>query len=74
MHVQRPSRLPRLVVRERNVVESAEQVAQRHARFQARECGAETKMDAASECDVRVGIARNIESIRVRELRRITIR
>ena len=73
VHMQRFPRLPRRSARELEDAHPLEEFRQRHPGFQPRERRAEAEVDAMSNCDVRVGIAADVEPAGLGKRLRIAI-
>ena len=71
MHVHRPARRP-AGIDHVQAARAGEQLFQRDARFQARERGAKTEMNAMAKPDVRNELARHIEPRRIRKAPLVT--
>ena len=68
MHMQCFARFPRLIVRPPKAFEASEQIGERDARFHPGQRRTDTEMQTVAEGYVRIGIARDIETIRITEL------
>ena len=73
MNMESFAGLPRLVTREGERLQSSQEIRESDAGFQAGERRPHAKVNAVPECDVRVGIARNVESVGVPELLGVTV-
>jgi hypothetical protein len=71
--MQRLSRLPRLIAREFQTRQSRQKFRKDNPRFHSRQRGSETGMDTVPEGNMRIRIARDVESVRIAELPGIAI-
>src|SRR5688572_11068844 len=74
VHVQRLARLPRLVARELEALHAFEQIRQGDPRLQPREWRPKAEVDPVPKCDMRVGIARDVEASGVAEVPGVAVR
>ena len=72
--MQRLPWLPRFIVGELNLAELIQKMRECDTPFQPRQRSAETEVDAVTKGDVGIGAARNIEPIRIRDMRHVSIR
>jgi len=73
VHVQSLARLQRLIGGKFETLESLQQIGERDSGFGAGECGAQAKVNAVAKGDMRIGIAADIEAVRVCELAGIAV-
>ena len=74
MDVQSLPGFPGLIACEFEVSQLVQQIVDRNPSFQARERRPKTKMEAVAECEVRIGIAGDLEALRIRKVPRIMVR
>src|SRR5207248_10828264 len=74
MHVQGLARLPGFLARSLEALQTLQQIRERDPRLHSGEGRAQTGMDAVAKRQVRVGVARDVETISTGKLLRITVR
>src|SRR6185369_14611851 len=72
--MERVARLPRLIARKLELMNTFQEIGQGYAGFQACERRTQAEVNAVPERQVRIRIARDVKSPGVAELRRITVR